>query len=185
MGPGGILKLDLTRWVIAVLVALYFPGCVLTLNKAQRLPFKGIIFCHRFWVFNTIAFQWRKKARERSCASRRPLAKMETALPCELTDQLDGKTYCSALGKRSHVPLGPVSGMQAQLREHMEKAFHPMWGFFLGQCKLGRIGGWYSPEIQCQEAKEWDSLPHFYGIWWVKGTVLHPWGIKRWIRHSR
>ena len=103
----------------------------------------------------------------------------------QLTDQLDGKTYCSALGKRSHVPLGPVSGMQAQLREHMEKAFHPMWGFFLGQCKLGRIGGWYSPEIQCQEAKEWDSLPHFYGIWWVKGTVLHPWGIKRWIRHSR
>lgn len=59
----------------------------------------------------------------------------------QLTDQLDGRTYCNALGKRSGVPLEPVSGTQAQLREHMEKAYHPMWVSFLGQRKLGRIGG--------------------------------------------
>lgn len=52
----------------------------------------------------------------------------------QLTDQLDGRTYCNALGKRSGVPLEPVSGRRAQLREHMEKAYHPMWVSFLGQC---------------------------------------------------
>ena len=43
MSQGGILKLDLTRGVSAVLVTLHLAGCVLTLSEVQRLPFKGII----------------------------------------------------------------------------------------------------------------------------------------------
>lgn len=64
MGNWGILKLDLTRWVIAAQVTPHFTGCVLTLHKMQRLPLKGTIFWNRFLVFKAIAFQWKKKARE-------------------------------------------------------------------------------------------------------------------------
>lgn len=68
LGQGGILKLDLTRGVTAVLVTLHLAGCVLTLSEVQRLPFKGIIFRHRTSVFHTLVCRWRKKAREQWCA---------------------------------------------------------------------------------------------------------------------
>lgn len=96
VGRGGILKLDLTRGVTAVLVTLHLAGCVLTGSEVQRLPFKGIIFRHRTSVFHTLGSEEESKG-TMVCIPQ--TADMEAlAFQCAVSGQRDRRT-ATLMGK--------------------------------------------------------------------------------------
>lgn len=96
MSQGGILKLDLTRGVSAVLVTLHLAGCVLTLSEVQRLPFKGIISIIVLQCSTLLFSSGGRKQENNGVYS--PDCRYGSSFQCAVTGQLDRKT-ATLMGK--------------------------------------------------------------------------------------